>query len=181
MKMKVFWIAIAGVVSMAGVAKANPLLEPTVTWDFSIASPSDAPFAGEEGSGGPGYLITCLEATDQSNGNSNSFCEEFDVPAAPEYEVTIDNGAGDDSGLLSDAGFFISESYIPLDQLNFGFEPPPFSAGSHFIPLPGLDGQTLQGGDGIGFDVTVPEPTSLPLLGAAGALALIRRRRKSYS
>ncbi len=175
MKMKVSWLAIAGVLSMAGVATATPV-DPAAIFDFSI-TPSEAPFAAEQGSGGPDYLIVGLEATDQSTGNSDSFFEEFDVPAASEYAVTINNGAGDDTGNLSDAGYFLSDTLIPLDQLNYGSNPPPGDFGSPFIPLPGLDGTTLPGGDGIGFDASVPEPASLTILGA-GALVLIRRRRR---
>ena len=51
---------------------------------------------------------------------------------------------------LSDVGYFLSPTEIPLDQLNYGHEPPPGTNGSPFTPLPGLDGTTLSGGNGIG-------------------------------
>ena len=38
---------------------------------------------------------------------------------------------------------------IPLDQLNFGFLPPPGTLGSPFTPLPQYDGSSLNGGDGL--------------------------------
>jgi hypothetical protein len=83
---------------------------------------------------------------------------------------------------LSNAGFMLSPTQIPLDDLNFNDIPPPGSPGSTFTPLPSLDGQNVPANGGTStFDVTVPEPTSLVLLGV-GHLSILgywslRRRR----
>jgi hypothetical protein len=177
MKMKIFWIVLAGVVSMAGVAAAEPF-DPMASFDFTIG-PSATPFAAAQGSGGPFYLIVGLQATDTSNGNTNTFFEEFSVPKAPAYAVTIGDGTGDDSGLLSRAGYFLSPTQIPLDDLNFNDYPPAGTSGSMFTPVPGLDGKTVSAGNGISFNAPVPEPGFLSALGAAGALVLGRLRRRN--
>ncbi len=68
---------------------------------------------------------------------------------------------------LSDAGYYLSPTQIPLDDLNFGSNPPPGYPGSPFTPLPNLDGQTLGAGNGIGGaggSITtqgLPEPSSI--------------------
>jgi hypothetical protein len=69
---------------------------------------------------------------------------------------------------LSDAGYYLSPTQIPLDDLNFGSNSPPGSLNSPFIPLPNLGGQTLSPGNGTGGaggSITtqglVPEPSSI--------------------
>lgn len=108
--------------------------------------------------------------------------EPFDGTKTPSVTLT-DYSASSET--LSGSGYFISESYIPLDQLNFALTPPPGDLGSPFIPLPGLDGQTLTGGNGIGGaggsigPLSVPEPSGLisMALGLLIAGGYLRRRR----
>ncbi|MHB1768796.1 MAG: hypothetical protein ACYCUV_13220 [Phycisphaerae bacterium] len=118
------------------------------------------------------------------SGTQYWFEEQFSLGTNPQITITNTNS---DSETLSGAGYFISESYIPLDQLNFGSEPPPDISGSPFIPLPNLDGQTIPGsnnGSNGSLSFTIPLPTPPPLalagVGAIGLLAVreLRRRRR---
>ena len=47
---------------------------------------------------------------------------------------------------LSNVGYQLSPTLIPLDDLNFGNDPPPGQPGSNFTPLPQYNGTTLQPG-----------------------------------
>jgi hypothetical protein len=77
---------------------------------------------------------------------------------------------------LSNVGFFLSPTQIPLDDLNFGTMPPPGSPGSTFTPIPGDDGMVLTPGDGMGgaggaAPAFVPEPASVLSLALGLSLA----------
>ena len=77
---------------------------------------------------------------------------------------------------LSNVGFFLSPTEIPLDNLNFGDMPPPGSPGSTFTPIPGDDGMTLTAGDGMGgaggsAPAVTPEPASVLSLALGLSLA----------
>jgi hypothetical protein len=74
---------------------------------------------------------------------------------------------------LSNAGYFLSNTQIPLDQLNFNSEPPPGQPGSPFLPLQAIDGLTVAPGGVLLF--AIPEPNSLILFGV-GLLALVGDR-----
>ncbi len=129
------------------------------------------------------YLMFFVKVTDPGTTIGQWFEAPIDGSIAATVTVT-DYTANSET--LSDAGYYISESYIPLDQLNYSSNPPPDISGSPFIPLPGLDGHTLAGGDGKGgaggtiTAANLPEPstvismaTGLAIVGAAA----VRRGR----
>ena len=82
---------------------------------------------------------------------------------------------------LSDLGFLLSDTHIPLDSLNFGGEPPPGVPGSLFSLLAQLDGTTLCPNCSV--DITLPAPIpELPVWfmlcsGLAGLIGLREFRR----
>jgi len=106
---------------------------------------------------------------------------------------TSPNGVGGPSSLktspnptgftetLSDVGFLLSGTHIPLDSLNFGGEPPPGVPGSMFDLLASLDGTTLC--PNCSLDITLPAPIpELPVWfmlcgGLAGLIGLREFRR----
>jgi hypothetical protein len=109
----------------------------------------------------------------------------FEIPYTPGTppQLTLTNYTTG-SETLSNVGFQLSQTLIPLDNLNFNDDPPPGSPGSSFTPLPSFDGQSLPAGDGAGnpggsFTADLPEPSSLLLLatGIFGTAGCFRKRR----
>ena len=82
---------------------------------------------------------------------------------------------------LSNVGFLLSITHIPLDDLNFAMEPPPGTPGSMFIDLTNLDGSDICPGCSISVTLPTPEPGSGLLLvtGCAGMLVVLGRRRQA--
>jgi len=107
----------------------------------------------------------------------NTVGEWFEIPyvnALP--TIQLSNGTNSDF-TLSNVGFLLSPTEIPLDNLNFGTEPPPGTSGSMFTPLPSLDGLVDPSGGSL---VVSPEPSSFITALSAGILGLLilsRRRR----
>lgn len=107
---------------------------------------------------------------------ANTSLDWFELPyttggARPTIQIT------DTSGMpltLSDAGYMLSPTLIPLDSLNINDDPPTGSPGSPFTPLPQYDGTLSAGGSESG---AVPDASwTIALLGiAAGSLAAARR------
>jgi hypothetical protein len=103
----------------------------------------------------------------------------FEVPfnTGTSPKITLTNGSTDNL-TLSNSGYFISPTLIPLDNLNFNSDPPPGMSGSHYQSLPSLDGQSV--GPGGSINNPLPEPSSVISL-AMGAVLLaggyVARRR----
>ena len=91
--------------------------------------------------------------------------------------LTLSNyGTGTDT--FGNYGYFISPSYIPLDMLNFGSEPPPGQPGSPFTTLP----NPAQLGPGQSETISgTPEPSALGLLALGGLVLLIQRRVRAVN
>jgi PEP-CTERM motif len=74
---------------------------------------------------------------------------------------------------LSNVGFFVTNTFTALDNLNFGQTPPPDQAGSPFHPISQDNGITLSPG---GSTDVVPEPSTFGLLSMSVAgFCAIRR------
>jgi hypothetical protein len=79
------------------------------------------------------------------------------------------------SETLSDVGYQLSPTLIPLDNLNFGTDPPPGFPGSTFTPTPQFDGTSISAGGSL---TITPEPSMLlPLVGCIALLGYAARRR----
>ncbi len=92
------------------------------------------------------------------------------LTGTPSSPVTVTNdGPGTDT--FTDYGYFISDSQIPLDSLNYNDYPPPGQPGSPFTALPNPGSLS----PGQSETIATPEPSALGLL-ALGGLALLARR-----
>lgn len=124
------------------------------------------------GSGGPVSFFDIFVDITPPGGLAGG--QWFELPyygsATPEFTL---NYVGSGPITLSDAGYFISPTEIPLDNLNFGNDPPTGSLNSPYTPLPSFDstynpGQTAS---------TPDSGSTLAFLGlAGGVLGAIRRR-----
>jgi hypothetical protein len=85
------------------------------------------------------------------------------------------NNPTDCTEQLSNVGFILSDTHIPLDDLNFGGEPPPGTPGSMFMLLTNLDGTDICPGCDVAV-VLAPEPAGWFAL-ATGWAALLAFRR----
>jgi hypothetical protein len=122
--------------------------------------------------GGDQAIVVYDEVSPSGNPEIYDEYNEWLVPYEPlgEIEAQFNEEAGPNV-TLSDVGFLLSPTYIPLDDLNFNDYPP-----SSFTPIPSLDGSDNEGST-VTADVVLPEPASIGILGACSAL-LMRRRRK---
>lgn len=99
---------------------------------------------------------------------SQSTGQWFEVPytTGTSPQLTLTNYTSSNE-TLSNVGYMLSPTLIPLDNLNFNTLPPPGMSGSPFTSLPGYDGSMLTGGDGkggAGGTITtdaLPEPASI--------------------
>ncbi len=157
----------------------NTWLAPTsLTWTNSTNSTTSAlpappqimPTWSTPGSGtSTQNLVLFLGSTDPGT----SIGQWYEMPyltGTPSLPVTVTNdGAGTDT--FPDCGYFISDTQIPLDSLNYNDYPPPGQPGSPFTPLP----DPAQLGPGQSETIATPEPSALGLL-VLGGLALLGRR-----
>jgi hypothetical protein len=118
------------------------------------------------------FAVWFLEGT--VNGNKTGQWFEFPISSgtSPSFILTNPN-----SGTMTfdNAGYFLSPTEIPLENLNWPGEPPPGVAGSPFAMLPVP--QPLAAG--ASEPVTTPEPAAIAFMAAAGVLILAIRRRRS--
>ncbi len=141
---------------------ANPVLTETISGAGTLST---------SGSQATTFVLLHADAALTLGGVATGEWAEFQVPTNAQGTPWFEN----DSTVpvtLSNVGYQLSPTLIPLDQLNNISEP-----ASSFTPLGGIpDGTTLQPGQ------AVPEPSTLALLGAGG-IGLLgyvwRRRRRS--
>jgi hypothetical protein len=122
--------------------------------------------------GGDQAIVVYDEVSPSGNPEIYDEYNEWLVPYEPlgELQAQFTDEAGPNV-TLSNVGFMLSPTYIPLDDLNFNDYPP-----SSFTPIPSLD-ESFNEGNTVSADVILPEPASIGILGACSAL-LMRRRRK---
>ena len=125
-------------------------------------------------SGGPFYSFFDVFVDINSTGSW------FEVPVTPNGDTVqfqLQNYTGV-SETLSDAGYFLSPTLIPLDDLNQTLLPPTGSPGSPFIPLPGLDTSSLPADTSEQGDVRTPDAGATgAMLGSVIVLLGLCRRR----
>ncbi|HWB53961.1 MAG TPA: hypothetical protein VG722_07205 [Tepidisphaeraceae bacterium] len=133
-----------------------------------------APATGSDSNAGTDPYAEIFISYETSDGTTGG--DWYEIPyTGPLPPLNISNPTGGPI-TIDNAGFFISESYIPLDQLNFTTEPPPGMPGSPYTPLPNLDGRSLDGGRS--FDIVVPLPASA-VSGAVLLTGIFGMRRRS--
>jgi hypothetical protein len=122
----------------------------------------------DQATGGPDFLVLYTQESLQGGASAG---EWYELPFNPTHgEITVGNNESNPI-TLSNVGYLISSTEIPLDQLNATDLPP-----SSFLSLPSLDGAVIPGG-GIINATVVPEPPTLVLC-ALGSVGLVRRRRR---
>ncbi|HEX3355583.1 MAG TPA: PEP-CTERM sorting domain-containing protein [Tepidisphaeraceae bacterium] len=123
-----------------------------------------------DGTGSSGYITFYANL---QFGSSPAVATWFEFPIFSDpVPFDIENNSGQ-AFTLSNVGFMLSDTQIPLDDLNFGNDPPQ----SSFTPLPGFD-QPIASGSGISGNVALPEPASIGVLAAAGVLAMRKRNKR---
>jgi hypothetical protein len=167
------------------IAGGGPAVN-VVSQDWSNGSnTTQLPTVSAKNPGTLGPTVNYITFFAQVTSNGTTADQWFEVPytAGTSPKLTLTNYTGSNE-TLSNVGFMLSPTLIPLDNLNFGNDPPPGALGSTFTPLPSFDGQSLSGGDGMGgaggsLTEQLPEPSSVILL-AVGFLSVaaccVRRR-----
>jgi hypothetical protein len=127
---------------------------------------------------GSSNRFAILFATVQANGQTAGEWEELRVPVNQSFKFSIGNFDNLDGSLtLSNVGFQLSNTQIPLEDLNTTDYPT-----NSFTPVPGIpDGTSIDPGSSLQ-SPDVPEPSSLLLtVSALIAVALVIRRREGIS
>ena len=193
-------ITVVGVVTFAGfggnLAQASPIFAPLQT-NLTALDPLSH-VVGTESESGNSYGQTGTGARSNSNEISdsagtaspgdqavvvhyqttdfpaNSFFDvfvELSIPPGPlgQLQIGLNNSTGTAQN-VSDSGYFLSPTLIPLDQLNENNYPD-----SSFTPIPGLT-ESLGSPGTDSAAVSLPEPSTIGLI-ALGGLLLPRRSR----
>jgi hypothetical protein len=118
-------------------------------WTYSDGSLGPQPALGITCTpGGSNFLVFFAEVTvgGQTVGEWNE-CQGSGI--------TLTNSTNR-AEVLSNVGYYLSTTDIPLDSLNFASFPPPNQAGTQFTGLPSIDGATLSPGSSINVSVAAP-------------------------
>jgi len=159
--------------------QGGPWLTPNSwNWTFPSAPPVSEPAVDLAPNWSPPssptqYITMFLQETDPTTGLTagNWFELPYGPGLTPSIMLTNPNG---DTLNFSNFGYMISPTEIPLDQLNFGTEPPTGQSGSMFTPLPSPGSLAPNASE----SANLPEPaTGLIALGGLGLL--LARRRKT--
>lgn len=169
----------------APVSGGGPTLDVISTaWSNNMTSTSLPAVTASSPPTSPGTLKYAIFFANVTSGGQTTG-QWFEIPytTTSPPSLTLTNYTGS-SETLSNVGYQLSPTLIPLDNLNFGNDPPPGYPGSPFTPLPSADGQSLSAGDGMGgaggsYVSPLPEPSSIILLGTGvfATTCFIRRRR----
>jgi hypothetical protein len=180
------WFYMLLIVPLAVPAVLRAAGSVTTTDDVTL-NVSDSPLGETPGaSSGPEYLVLFTDLTGGGVPVDPLYYYEINVQLDDSYKILIEDvDTTGNSVTVSDAGYFLSPSMIPLDQLNTTDEPPTGSSGSPFIPLPNLDGTYFPTGDTSDVNsrsetITTPLPATgwmaLAGLGCIGGVMSMRRR-----
>ncbi len=151
--------------SWGGHITTNSTALPVATISYMYKSPiADAAALGSD----PYAIITATVA--DASDPSLTTTEYYEAPytTGQTYIAAISNNTGN-TEIISNARFFLSDTMIPLDQLNA-------LPSNDFTAAPSLDG-TYQPNSSQSLTQT-PEPASLAMLGVAAAGMLLLRRRR---
>ncbi len=158
---------------------SSPVLD--AYWGGTSSSSSDTPVPTVDANTAPPLsgntkFIIVYSTIELGPTNVAGEWSELAVPDGGKIQVGIGNNDTTDGPLFSfDTKFFLSDTLIPLDDLNDVYEPP---AGSNFQPLPGIpDGtQVNPGSSAESSMIDTPEPV---MLGWAAGLVVLGRRRRA--
>jgi hypothetical protein len=145
------------------------------TGNSAGGNPNEASDSGGTATPGDQAIVEHYQATDFPASSFFDVFVEISIPPGPlgSFQTQIINPSGT-TQQIGDAGFFLSPTEIPLDQLNETNYPD-----SSFTPIPSLD-EFLGNGQTDSANVILPEPAALTLLACFGGLGLRRPKSKTH-